>query len=146
MRLNKARALGYKAKQGIIVTRIRIIRGPMNVERPRAGRRPKRMAVYGITSTKSTRWVAEERVAKRYPNMNVLGSYWLASDGRYSWFEVILVDPFHPSVLSDRDLSWIANPAQRGRVNKGLTAAGRRSRGLYGKGKGSEKAGPKRYA
>jgi large subunit ribosomal protein L15e len=146
-RLDKARSLGYKAKQGVTVARIRIIRGPMNVSRPSSGRRPKRMGVYGITSSKSTRWIAEERVAKRYPNMNVLGSYWVGSDGRYAWFEVVLVDPNHPSVLADRDLSWMANPAQRGRVYKGLTPAGRRSRGLYhNKGRGSEKSGPRRYA
>jgi large subunit ribosomal protein L15e len=146
-RLDKARSLGYKAKQGVTVARIRIIRGPMNVSRPSSGRRPKRMGVYGITSSKSTRWIAEERVAKRYPNMNVLGSYWVGSDGRYAWFEVVLVDPSHPSVLADRDLSWMANPAQRGRVYKGLTPAGRKSRGLYhNKGRGSEKAGPRRYA
>ena len=146
-RINRARSLGYKAKQGVIAARIRIHRGPMNVERPRSGRRPKRMGVHGITSSKSNRWIAEERVARKFPNMNVLGSYWVGSDGRYSWFEIILIDPSHPSVLSDRDLSWMANPSQRSRVFKGLTPAGRKSRGLHSnKGKGSEKAGPKRYA
>lgn len=145
-RVDKARSLGYKAKQGVTVARIRINRGPMNVARPRSGRRPKRMGVHGLTSSKSNRWIAEERVARKFPNMNLLGSYWVASDGRYSWFEVVLVDPSHPAVLSDRDLSWMANPAQRNRVFKGLTPAGRRSRGLYTSGKGSEKAGPKRYA
>lgn len=137
-RLNRARALGYKAKQGIIVVRVRIRRGLMNVSRPNTGRRPKRM---GIThpSKKSLQWIAEERVARKYPNMNVLGSYWVASDGRFSWYEVILVDPNNPSILSDKDLSWIANSAQRGRVFRGLTPAGRRSRGLYVKGNRRQK-------
>uniref|UniRef100_A0A7C3IKS8 Large ribosomal subunit protein eL15 n=1 Tax=Candidatus Methanomethylicus mesodigestus TaxID=1867258 RepID=A0A7C3IKS8_9CREN len=140
-RLDRARILGYKAKQGIIVARIRIIRGPMNVERPNSGRRPKRMGVLGITSRKGTRAVAEERVARKYPNMNVIGSYWVGSDGRYSWYEVILVDPAHPSITSDKDLSWVSSPAQRNRVFKGLTAAGKRGRGLYRSGKGTEKLG-----
>lgn len=132
-RLNRARALGYKAKQGIIVVRVRVRRGLMNVSRPNTGRRPKRMGIIH-PSKKSLQWIAEERAARKYPNMNVLGSYWVASDGRFSWYEVILVDPHHPSILSDKDLSWIANPAQRGRVFRGLTPAGRRSRGLYVKG------------
>jgi len=140
-RLDQARSLGYKAKQGVIVTRIRIMRGPMNVERPHSGRRPKRMGVYGITSRKSTRWVAEERVARKFPNMEVLGSYWVGSDGKYSWYEVILVDPSSPSVLSDKNLSWLASPAQRGRVFKGLSPAGRKARGLFRSGKGAEKVG-----
>lgn len=143
-RLNKARALGYKAKQGVIVTRVRIVRGPMNISRPNSGRRPKRMGIYGLTSRKSNRWIAEERVARKFPNMNVLGSYWVASDGKYAWFEVILVDPAHPGVQSDRDLSWITSPSQRSRVFRGLTPAGRRGRGLYNKGKGAEKLRPSR--
>lgn len=143
-RINRARALGYKAKQGVIVARVRIIRGPSNVRRPRSGRRPKRMGVYGLSSRKSIQWIVEERTARRFPNMNVLGSYWVASDGRYSWYEVILVDPSHPAVLSDKDLSWMTNPSQRGRVFRGLTPAGRKSRGLYVKGKGAEKVRPSR--
>ncbi|MCX8169996.1 MAG: ribosomal protein L15e, partial [Candidatus Methanomethyliaceae archaeon] len=77
---------------------------------------------------------AEERAARKYPNMNVLASYWVASDGRFSWYEVILVDPNHPSIKSDKDLAWITNPSQRSRVFRGLTPAGRKSRGLYVKG------------
>ncbi|MCQ8891770.1 MAG: 50S ribosomal protein L15e [Candidatus Methanosuratincola sp.] len=129
-RLNKARSLGYKAKPGIVVARVRVIRGPMNVQRPRSGRRPKRMGIYGLTVNKSVRWIAEERAAKKFPNMNVLGSYWVGSDGRYAWYEVILVDPSNPSIQSDKDLCWITHPAQRGRVYRGLTAAGKRARGL----------------
>ena len=140
-RLDRARMLGYKAKQGVVVARIRIVRGPMNVERPHSGRRPKRMGVHGITSRMSTRRIAEERVAKKFPNLNVIGSYWVYSDGKYAWYEVIMVDTAHPSVINDKNLSWAASPAQRGRVYKGLTAAGKKGRGLYNRGKGAEKVG-----
>lgn len=39
-RINRARSLGYKAKQGVITARIRIHRGPMNVERPKIRKAP----------------------------------------------------------------------------------------------------------
>ncbi len=91
-RLEKARKLGYKAKQGVVVVRVRLIRGLFNRRRPESGRRPKRMGVYGISAWKSWRQVAEERAARRFPNMEVLNSYWVADDGIYRYFEVILVD------------------------------------------------------
>ncbi|HDI46335.1 MAG TPA: 50S ribosomal protein L15e, partial [Candidatus Methanomethylia archaeon] len=65
---------------------------------------------------------------------------------RFKWFEVILVDPHHPAIKSDKDINWICNPSQRGRVFRGLTPAGRKSRGLTRKGKGAEKVRPSRKA
>ena len=106
-RINKARQYGYKAKQGIIVVRVRLRRGPFNRRRPRSGRRPKRMGVYGITTNKSLQLIAEERAARKYPNMEVLGSYWVGEDGTYVWYEVILVDPNHPAIRSDPDFAWL---------------------------------------
>jgi large subunit ribosomal protein L15e len=52
--------------------------------------------------------MAEERVARKYPNLEVLNSYWVWQDGRHKWFEVILVDPNHPAIKSDKDVGWIA--------------------------------------
>ena len=72
--------------------------------------------------------------------MEVLNSYFLAKDGTYSWYEVILVDREHPAVKADKQLSGIAK--QRGRVFRGLTSAGRKMRGLRWKGKGAEKVRP----
>ncbi len=106
-RINKARQYGYKAKQGIIVVRVRVRRGPFNRRRPRSGRRPKRMGVYGITCNKSLQLIAEERAARRHPNMEVLGSYWVGEDGTYVWYEVILVDPHHPAIKNDPDFAWL---------------------------------------
>src|SRR5215211_8876489 len=40
-RLDRARRLGYKAKQGIVVIRSRVRRGGMRKQRPVAGRRSK---------------------------------------------------------------------------------------------------------
>ncbi len=114
-RINKARQYGYKAKQGgIIVVRVRLRRGgPFNRRRPNSGRRPKRMGVYGITTSKSLQLIAEERAARKHPNMEVLGSYWVGEDGTYVWYEVILVDPSHPAIRSDPDFAWLVGKEDR---------------------------------
>lgn len=129
-RLNRARALGYKAKQGFIVVRVRVRKGGLNRPRPDSGRRPKRMGVYGYSPSKSARLIAEERAARKYPNLEVLNSYYVAEDGLYKWFEVILVDPHHPAVCNDPDIKWICEKQNRGRVFRGLTSAGKKMRGL----------------
>lgn len=100
-RLERARKLGYKPKQGVVVVRVRVMRGPFNRRRPDSGRRPKRMGVYGITAWKSWRQVAEERAARKFPGLEVLNSYWVADDGVYRYFEVILIDCNQPTVKSD---------------------------------------------
>jgi large subunit ribosomal protein L15e len=128
-RLDRARRLGYKAKPGVIVVRVRVRKGGLNRPRPNKGRRPKRMGVYGYAPAKSTRLIAEERAARKYPNMEVLNSYYVAEDGVYKWYEVILVDRSHPAVCKDKELGWICRTG-RGRVFRGLTSAGRRMRGL----------------
>lgn len=108
-RLDRARSLGYKAKHGVIVVRTRVRRGGRRKLRPVLGRRQKRMGVKKFTPAKSKQLIAEERTARKYPNMEVLNSYWVWQDGRYKWYEVILVDPNHPAIKSDKDLGWIAN-------------------------------------
>jgi len=107
-RLDRARAVGYKAKKGFVVVRARISRGGRRKKRPTLGRRQKRMGVVKFTPSKSRRLMAEERVARKYPNLEVLNSYWVWQDGRHKWFEVILVDPHHPAIKSDKDVGWIA--------------------------------------
>lgn len=129
-RLDRARALGYKAKQGFIVVRVRVRKGGRRKERPNKGRRPKRMGVYGFAPAKSLRLIAEERAARKYPNLEVLSSYYVGEDGRYKWFEVILVDPHHPAIKSDPEINWITRKCHRGRVFRGLTSAGKKMRGL----------------
>ncbi|ALU11458.1 50S ribosomal protein L15 [Ignicoccus islandicus DSM 13165] len=129
-RLDRARALGYKAKPGVVVVRVRVSKGGLNRPRPNKGRRPKRMGVYGYAPAKPTRLIAEERAARKYPGLEVLNSYWVGEDGQYEWYEVILVDPHHPAIKSDPELNWLANPSNRGRVFRGLTSAGKKMRGL----------------
>jgi len=145
-RLDRARRLGYKAKQGFVVARVRVRRGGLSKERPRAGRRPKRMGVKKFKPAKSLGLIAEERAAREFPNLEVLNSYWVWEDGQNKWFEVVMVDPHNPAVQSDRDINWICGKAHRGRVFRGLTSAGAEARGLHHRGTGAEKARPSRRA
>jgi large subunit ribosomal protein L15e len=103
-RIQKARQLGYKAKQGIVVIRMRVGRGNMRRKRPVAGRRPKHLGVLRIKPALSMQKVAERRVLERHPNMKLLGSYYLYQDGLYLWYEVILADPSHPRILKDKEI------------------------------------------
>lgn len=141
-RLDRARSLGYKAKQGYVIVRTRVRRGSLRKTRFRMGAKPSGMGVRKITASKSIQRIAEERVSKQYPNMEVLNSYWVGEDGRHKYYEVILVDPMHPVILADPKIRWIANPGNTNRVLRGKTSAGQRGRGLHHKGKGSEKTRP----
>lgn len=144
-RLDRARKLGFKAKQGFVMVRVRVRRGGLRKQRPKSGRRPKRMGVAKFKPAKSIRFIGEERVAKKFPNLEVLNSYWVGEDGRSKWFEVILVDPHHPVVKTDKDVKWITQKQHRNRASRGLTSAGKKVRGLRNKGKGAEKVRPSKW-
>src|ERR671922_2261464 len=103
-RLDRARKIGYKAKQVIVVVRVRVGRGGMRKQRPVSGRRPKHIGVVHIKQGTSMRKVAERRVNEKFPNMEVLGSYYLHRDGKYLWYEVILADPAHPRIYKDKEM------------------------------------------
>lgn len=100
-RLDRARALGYKAKEGVIVIRMRVSRGGMRKQRPTSGRRPKHMGVLKIKSAVSSQAVAENRASQRHPNMKMLGSYLVWKDGIHAWYECVLIDPMHPAIRKD---------------------------------------------
>ena len=140
-RPDKAHKLGYKSKQGYIVVRSRVRRGGHTRPRSHSGRKSKnlrRKLVLGM----NYQWIAEQRANKKYPNCEIINSYFLAKDGKYYFYEIILID---------RELGMkypeIKNLAmQRGRVYRGLTHAGRKSRGLRYSGKGHEKMRPSKRA
>ncbi|MFB6146670.1 MAG: 50S ribosomal protein L15e [Halobacteriaceae archaeon] len=141
-RLDRARSLGYKAKQGVVVVRIRVRKGNARKQRFTAGRRSKRMGVNRIGRAKNLRRVAEERASRSHPNLRTLNSYWVGEDGSQKWFEIILLDPNHPAIENDDDLNWICDEAHEDRAGRGLTAAGRRDRGLQNRGTGTEDTRP----
>lgn len=110
-RIQRARRLGYKAKQGIVVIRTRVGTGGMRRKRPVAGRRPKHLGVTRIKADVNMQQVAERRTQERYKNLKLLGSYFLYKDGFHYWFEVILADAAHPRIAKDKELRKRVIPA-----------------------------------
>ncbi|MFQ5711324.1 MAG: 50S ribosomal protein L15e [Candidatus Geothermarchaeales archaeon] len=103
-RLDRARKLGYRAKLGFVVVRVKVSRGGLRKKPPTLGRRQKRMGISKIKRSKSMKRIAEERAQRDYRNLHLLGSYYVGEDGRYKWFECVLVDPHHPSIKSSREV------------------------------------------
>ncbi len=129
LRLDKARALGYKAKKGFIVARVKLIRGGHKRSRPNKGRRSKRL--HAIKNLQMNyKWIAEQRAQRKFANLEVLNSYQIGKDGIHYFFEVILVDPQMPEIKNDKTISWITKPGNKKRAMRGLTSSGKKSRGL----------------
>ena len=59
LRIDRARSLGYKAKQGYIVVRARVRRGGLRKHKIKGGRGPSRKGINKITAAKSTQRIAE---------------------------------------------------------------------------------------
>ncbi len=129
LRLDRARALGYKDKKGIVVVRIRVRRGGHKRPRPNKARRSKRMHTNKNLQL-NYKTIAEQRTAKKYQNLEVLNSYQIGKDGMNYFYEVILVDPNLPVIVADKNINWICGSNQKGRAEKGLTSPGKRMRGL----------------
>ncbi|MBM3229523.1 50S ribosomal protein L15e [Candidatus Parvarchaeota archaeon] len=126
--LSRARTLGYKAKKGYVVVRVRTGRGSRKRPHPWGGRKPAKNKAY-VNPGQLYRSIAEKKAARKYPNLEVLNSYFVGADGQYKYSEVLLVEP-----------SAYAGRLQSGRAYRGLTFASRKARGLAGKGKGYEQA------
>ena len=75
----------------------------------------------------------QERVGRKCGGLRVLNSYWVSEDSTYKFFEIILADPFHKGIRNDPKINWICKPVHKHREMRGLTSAGKSSRGL-GKG------------
>jgi len=132
--LSRARMLGYKAKTGYAIARVRIGKGRRRRPTVRMGRHPGHMYVY-VQPRVSHQAIAEQRANRVYKNMEVLNSYLAGEDGNYKFYEVILVDPAR------------AQPGlklAKGRAFRGLTSQGRKARGLRAKGRRKQRPGPKR--
>ena len=127
-RLNRARSLGYKAKQGYVIARIRIRKGNRHRPNPVKGRKPGKAGRLKYSPHQSLQAIVEKRAARKFPNLEVLNSYYVGEDGVDKFFEIIFVDPSHPVIKSDRKINWITN--SRRRVFRGKTRAARNARGL----------------
>ena len=147
-RPDKARNLGYKAKQGFVVYRVRVRRGSrkkplskgINWGKPRNA---------GINKNKWRRnhqSKAEERVGRACGGLRVLNSYWVAQDTMYKYFEVIMVDPAHKVIRTDPRINWLCRAVHKHRELRGLTSAGRKGRGLRQTAHGASKLRPSKRA
>src|SRR3989338_8353956 len=123
LRLDKARALGYKDKKGFVIIRARVKRGGHKRSRPNKMHTRKNLGM-------NYRWIAEQRVEKKYKNLVVLNSYQIGKDGMHYFYEVICVDPLMPEIQNDKTINWICRPENQKRAMRGLTSAGKKSRGL----------------
>ncbi|MFW6024760.1 MAG: 50S ribosomal protein L15e [Candidatus Woesearchaeota archaeon] len=140
-RLDRARKLGYRAKQGVVVARVKVIRGGRKRKKFTAGRRPKR---YSRRKDLDLNYqnICERRASRKYDNCEVLNSYWVGKDKRHYYYEVILLDRDHPVIKNDDHYSKIIK--QKDRAERGVTSSGKKSRGLRSKGVGAEKVRPSR--
>uniref|UniRef100_A0A8C6TNY5 Ribosomal protein L15 n=1 Tax=Neogobius melanostomus TaxID=47308 RepID=A0A8C6TNY5_9GOBI len=114
-RPDKARRLGYKAKQGYVIYRIRVRRGGRKRPVPKGATygKPVHHGVNQIKFARSLQSVAEERAGRHCGALRVLNSYW--------------------AVRRNPDTQWITKAVHKHREMRGLTSAGKKSRGL-GKG------------
>ena len=132
LRLDRARALGYKDKKGFVIIRVRVKRGGHKRPRPNKGRRSKRLHTRKNLKM-NYKWIAEQRASRKYANLEVLNSYQIGKDGINYFFEVILVDIDKPEIKNDKKINWICKPQNKKRAMRGLTSAGKKSRGLRNK-------------
>nr|CAB3265701.1 60S ribosomal protein L15-like [Phallusia mammillata] len=134
-RPDKARRLGYKAKQGYVIYRVRVRRGGRKRPVPKGATygKPVHQGVNQLKFARSLQNVAEERAGRHCGALRVLNSYWVAEDSTYKYFEIILVDPMHKTIRRDPAIQWICTSVMKHRECRGLTSAGKSSRGL-GKG------------
>ena len=104
--------------------------------------KPKHHGINQLKFRRNLRSVAEERVGRRCGNLRVLNSYWVNQDSTYKYFECIMVDPAHGAIRGDPRINWICAPSMKHREMRGVTSAGRHSRGLLKKGTGTHKLRP----
>ncbi|MAE49651.1 50S ribosomal protein L15e [Candidatus Pacearchaeota archaeon] len=129
LRLDRARALGYKAKKGFVIARVRVVRGGRKRERAGVKGRSTRKQTNRKTLGMNYQWVAEQRAGRKFANLEVLNSYWVGKDGKHYFYEVILIDPSRPEIAKGRTTKWIVGAGAK-RAQRGLTSAARKSRGL----------------
>jgi large subunit ribosomal protein L15e len=128
LRIDRARSLGYKAKKGVTVVRVRVRRGGHKRTRPNKARRTKRLHIRKNLRM-NYKEIAEQRVARKFNNMEVLNSYHIGKDGMHYFYEVILVDRHSPEIQSDKELGAFVK-APKKRALRAITSSARKARGL----------------
>ncbi len=129
--LASARSLGYKAKEGYFVVRVKTRKGRRARKAPVGGRKPSKNFKY-ISPGKSYQAMAEEKAARKYAEKEVLNSYWVGEDGQHKYFEIIMYDP-----LLNTTPKELRN--KKGRAFRGITSSGKKHRGIRHRGRGMDR-------
>ncbi len=101
-----AKQHGYKAKQGFVVFRVRVTRG----QRKRMLRKginygkPSQCGIF-YKNKRNSQSIAETKVGKKVGGLRLLNSYWVAADGKYKYYEVIMVDAAHAAIRNDPEIN-----------------------------------------
>lgn len=139
----RARALGYKAKEGVIVARVHVLGGKKKRPTVSGGRKPSKAGRF-FTRRKSSQAIAEERAGRRFTNFEVLNSYFVGAAGSDLFYEIIMLEKSNPVIRSDPHYAAIV--AQENRAARGLTYQGRKHRGVSRKGFGTLRFRPSKRA
>ncbi len=123
----RARELGYRAKQGVMMVRVRVQGGTKRRIAADGGRKPSKSGKY-YTRHKSVKQIAEEKASRKFLNFEALNSYFIGSAGSENYYEVIMLNRHSPSIKSDATYSRVAK--QKGRAFRAVTREGRRTKGL----------------
>lgn len=132
----RARELGYRAKDGILMARIRVHGGSKKRKQAGGGRKPSKSGRY-FTFRKSSQAIAEERASRKFSNTVALNSYFVGESGSEKYFEVILLEKNSNALASDKRYANIVS--KKGRAYRGLTSSGKRHRGIIRKRFGSHR-------
>ncbi|PIA51794.1 hypothetical protein AQUCO_01100575v1 [Aquilegia coerulea] len=102
-RPDKARRLGYKAKQGYVVYRVRVRRGGRKRPVPKGivYGKPTNQGITQLKFQRNKRSVAEERAGRKLGGLKVLNSYWINEDSPYKSLKLYwLTQPTMQSVMT----------------------------------------------
>ena len=143
-RPDKARRLGYKAKQGFCICRARVRAGPQEAREQGHPLRQARAPGCEEAEIRAQPAIGRGGARRARPLRRAPRAQLVLAQRRfvYKYYEVIMVDPMHKVVRNDPRINWICNPVHKHREIRSLTAAGRKYRGLGGKGHNYNKARP----
>merc|ERR1719360_209889 len=106
--------------------------------------RPEKARRLGFKAKRTHKSVAEERVARKCSNLRTLNSYWVGQDASFKFYEIVMVDPSHKAIRRDPRINWICASTMKHRELRGVTATGKKARGMNQKGHKAMKKRPSR--
>jgi large subunit ribosomal protein L15e len=85
----RARSVGFKAKQGFIMVRVKVKKGKHVRRAPAQGRKPGRNRKTQ-SSGMGLKRIAEVKAGLKFINFKPINSYLAGEDGQFKFFEVVL--------------------------------------------------------